>query len=55
MVDFMQKMHVFKTVIFDFGIPFNSKQVVNPPKPLYFQKVHFMVIFTLFRFFEKLL
>jgi len=39
MVDFMQNIHVFETVIFDtfdFGIPSSPKQVINSPKPLYF-------------------
>ena len=38
-IDFMQKMHFLKQpflALFDFGFPFNSKQVVNLPKPLYF-------------------
>ena len=54
----MQKMHVFETVIFDtfdFGIPSSLKQVINSPKPLYFQKVHSVVMFILFKFFENLL
>ena len=39
MVDFIQNMHVFETVIFDtfdFGTPSSSKQVAGPLKPLYF-------------------
>ncbi len=39
MVDFMQKMYVFETVIFDtfdFGTPSSPKQVVGSLKPLYF-------------------
>ena len=38
-IDFMQKMHVFETAIFDtfdFGTPSSPKQVVNFPKPIYF-------------------
>ena len=39
MVDFVQKMYIFETAIFDtfaFGTPSSPKQVVNPPKLLYF-------------------
>ena len=39
MVDFMQKMHVFETAIFDifnFGTPSHTQQVVDPQKPIYF-------------------
>ena len=42
MVDFVQKMHVFETVIFDtfdFGTPSSPKQVIDPSKPIYFWKV----------------
>ena len=39
MVDFMQNMHVFETVIFDtfdFGTTSHTQQVVDPPKLIYF-------------------
>ena len=39
MVDFLQNMHVFETVIFDtfdFGTPSSSKQVADPLKSIYF-------------------
>ena len=58
MVDFIQNMHVFETVIFDtfyFGISFCTQQVVDPPKPIYFWKVHSMAMFILFKLFENLL
>ena len=57
MVDFVQNMHVFETTIFDtfdFGTPSSPKQVINSPKPLYFQKVHSTAMFILFKFFGDL-
>ena len=58
MVDFVQNMHVFETVIFDifyFGISFCTQQVVDSSKSIHYKMGNYMGYLILLKFFENLL